>query len=70
MFRGLFHAGCGGDRVPACGCPFDRKMAKKKKGGFFRFIKVLLVLVMLALAGFVGYYAVYPDVSKLKRAKS
>src|SRR5208283_820392 len=43
-------------------------MAKKKKGGFFRFIKVVLVLVILALAGFVGYYAVYPDVSKLKRA--
>ncbi|MGD0235350.1 MAG: monofunctional biosynthetic peptidoglycan transglycosylase [Syntrophorhabdales bacterium] len=43
-------------------------MAKKKKGGFFRFIKVVLVLVILALVGFVGYYAVYPDVSKLKRA--
>jgi monofunctional biosynthetic peptidoglycan transglycosylase len=42
-------------------------MAKKKKGGFFRFIKVVLVLVILALAGFVGYYAIYPDVSKLKR---
>ncbi len=67
MFRGLFHAGCGGDRVPACGCPFDRKMAKKKKSGFFRFIKVLLVFVILAMACFIGYYAVYPDVSKLKR---
>ncbi|HME44097.1 MAG TPA: monofunctional biosynthetic peptidoglycan transglycosylase [Syntrophorhabdales bacterium] len=42
-------------------------MAKKKKGGLFRFIKILLVLVLLALAGFVAYYAVYPDVSKLKR---
>jgi monofunctional biosynthetic peptidoglycan transglycosylase len=42
-------------------------MAKKKKGGLFRFIKVVLVLVMLALAGFVGYYAIYPDVTKLKR---
>ena len=42
-------------------------MAKKKKGGFFRFIKVLLVLVLLSVAGFVAYYAVYPDVSRLKR---
>src|SRR5512137_331558 len=67
MFQRLFHAGLGDDRVPACGCPFDRKMAKKKKGGFFRFIKVLLVFVVLALACFIGYYAVYPDVSKLKR---
>ena len=42
-------------------------MAKRKKGGFFRFIRVVLVLVTLALVSFVGYYAVYPDVSKLKR---
>jgi monofunctional glycosyltransferase len=42
-------------------------MAKKKKGGLFRFIKVVMVLVILALAGFVCYYALYPDVSKLKR---
>ena len=28
-------------------------MAKKKKGVFFRFIKILLVLVLLTLAGFV-----------------
>jgi monofunctional biosynthetic peptidoglycan transglycosylase len=67
MFRGLFRAVCGSERVPACGCPFDRKMAKKKKGGLFRFVKVVLVLVILALAGFVGYFAIYPDVSKLKR---
>jgi monofunctional biosynthetic peptidoglycan transglycosylase len=42
-------------------------MAKKKKSRFTGFIKVLLVLVLLALAGFVAYYAVYPDVSRLKR---
>jgi len=42
-------------------------MAKKKKGGPFKFIKILLVLVLLSVAGFVAYYAVYPDVSRLKR---
>ena len=44
-------------------------MAKKRKssGGFLRFIKILFFLALIATIGFVGFYFVYPDVSKLKK---
>ncbi len=42
-------------------------MRKKKKSLFARFFKVVFVLLVLTLVGFVAYYAVYPDVSRLKR---
>ncbi len=42
-------------------------MGKRKKGSFFRFIKVAFVLALLGIAGSVGYYALYPDVTRLKR---
>jgi monofunctional biosynthetic peptidoglycan transglycosylase len=44
-------------------------MAKKRKssGGFIRFIKVIFILAIIVAVGFVGFYFVYPDVSKLKK---
>ena len=44
-------------------------MAKRRKssGGFFKFIKLVFVLLFLAILGFVGFYFVYPDVSKMAR---
>jgi monofunctional biosynthetic peptidoglycan transglycosylase len=44
-------------------------MAKKRKssGHLLRFIKILFFLALIATIGFVGFYFVYPDVSKLKK---
>jgi monofunctional biosynthetic peptidoglycan transglycosylase len=44
-------------------------MAKKRKssGGFLRFIKVIFFLALITTIGFIGFYCVYPDVSKLKK---
>lgn len=44
-------------------------MAKRRKssGGLLRFIKVIFFLAIITILGFVGYYFVYPDVSKLKK---
>jgi len=42
-------------------------MRKKKRSLFVRFFKVVFVLLVLTLVGFVAYYAIYPDVSRLKR---
>jgi monofunctional biosynthetic peptidoglycan transglycosylase len=44
-------------------------MAKKRKssGRLLRFIKILFFLALIATIGFVGFYFVYPDVSKLKK---
>jgi monofunctional biosynthetic peptidoglycan transglycosylase len=44
-------------------------MAKKHKtsGSFFKFIKVIFISVIIGAVGFVGFYFVYPDVSKLKK---
>jgi monofunctional glycosyltransferase len=44
-------------------------MAKKQKtsGGLFRFIKVIVIFAVIAIAGFVGFYLVYPDVTILKK---
>lgn len=44
-------------------------MAKKKKksGRFFRFIATICILGFLTLAGFGGFYFIYPDVAKLKK---
>jgi monofunctional biosynthetic peptidoglycan transglycosylase len=45
------------------------EMAKKRKssGRLLRFIKILFFLALIATIGFVGFYCVYPDVSKLKK---
>ncbi len=40
---------------------------KKTKHGFIRFFKVTFALLLLTVVGFIGYYAIYPDVSSLKR---
>jgi monofunctional biosynthetic peptidoglycan transglycosylase len=44
-------------------------MAKKRKssGRLLRFIKILFFLALITTIGFVGFYFVYPDVSKLKK---
>lgn len=44
-------------------------MAKRRKtsGGFLRLIKVMFFLALITIVGFVGFYFVYPDVSKLKK---
>ena len=44
-------------------------MAKKQKisGGFFKYTKAIIILSVIVIVGFVGFYFVYPDVSKLKK---
>ena len=44
-------------------------MAKKSRssGGLLKFIKIIFILAVILAVGFVGFYCVYPDVSKLKK---
>jgi monofunctional biosynthetic peptidoglycan transglycosylase len=40
---------------------------RKSSGGLVRFIKVMFFLALMMIIGFVAFYFVYPDVSKLKK---
>ncbi|MBA4391270.1 MAG: monofunctional biosynthetic peptidoglycan transglycosylase [Syntrophus sp. (in: bacteria)] len=44
-------------------------MAKRRKssGGLLRFVKIIFFLALITIIGFVVFYFVYPDVSKLKK---
>jgi len=44
-------------------------MAKKSRSssGLLKFIKIFFILAIILAVGFVGFYCVYPDVSKLKK---